>query len=233
MRTWKTSGGCKVIQLMSGRCNVFMLSNGDKNILIDTGRKNSWDKLSAQIEETNVTHFDALILTHTHFDHVENASKVKEKYKTQVIVHQSEGDFLKRGDSPLPQGTILPTRFLISHFGDRLQPVFKYDECDFDILVDSKFDLSSFGFNAYVLHTPGHSCGSLSVIVDDEIAIVGDAMLGVYVGTVFPPFADNVSQMIESWRILLDTGCHTFLPAHGTANSRELLQKCYESRVNS
>jgi glyoxylase-like metal-dependent hydrolase (beta-lactamase superfamily II) len=51
------------------------------------------------------------------------------------------------------------------------------------------FLIGSAGFDAYLLNTPGHSPGSLSVFVGHEIAVVGDAMFGVAPRSVFPPFA--------------------------------------------
>lgn len=72
-----------------------------------------------------------------------------------------------------------------------------------------------------------HEEGSISVIIDNEIAIVGDTMFGVLFGSVFSPFADNVQSIIKSWKRLLDTNCKWFLPSHGTGNSRVLLQSQY------
>jgi len=66
------------------------------------------------------------------------------------------------------------------------------------------------------------------VIIDDEIAIVGDAMFGVFRGSVLPPFALDLGLMTESWKRLLDTGCSIFLPAHGTKRGREVLQRQYD-----
>ncbi len=65
----------------------------------------------------------------------------------------------------------------------------------------------------------------MSLIVDDEIAIVGDAMFGIFPGSIFPPFGDDKLQITQSWKLLLETGCRLFLPAHGTANSREQVEK--------
>jgi glyoxylase-like metal-dependent hydrolase (beta-lactamase superfamily II) len=97
--------------------------------------------------------------------------------------------------------------------------------------VDNLLDLNDLGINACIMHTPGHTSGSISVIVDDEIAIVGDTMFGVFGGSVFPPFAENVLQMIQSWGKLLQTNCKVFIPSHGTANSRSLVEKDYVKRV--
>ena len=98
-------------------------------------------------------------------------------------------------------------------------------------MVDSSFDLKELGLNATIIPTPGHSIGSMSVIIADEIAIVGDSMFGVFRGSVFPPYAIDVKQMIDSWGVLLATDCSVFLPAHGSARNRSLLQKDYDKRI--
>ncbi len=79
-----------------------------------------------------------------------------------------------------------------------------------------------------IINTPGHSIDSISIIIDDEIAIVGDTLFGKFKNSVFPPFADDVSVMIESWGKLLQTGCKLFLPGHGGEVNRRLLQKEYD-----
>ena len=65
----------------------------------------------------------------------------------------------------------------------------------------------------------------MSLIIDDEIAIVGDAMFGVLKKSIYPPYADNSKELINSWEKLLSTNCKLFLPAHGSANSRKQLKQ--------
>lgn len=230
MKCWSTKSGQKIYQILSGRSNSFVLSNGGQYILIDTGRENKWNILKRRLVEIQLKEncFSALILTHTHFDHAENAYRIKEIYKTNLIVHKSEADFISSGNNPAIHGTNLITKFITHMLGTQLLQFVKYKPVDYDITVEDKYDLSRFGFNAYIIHTPGHSIGSISVIVDNEIAIVGDAMFGVFKYSVFPPFAEQPENMIRSWKKLLDTGCSLFIPAHGTANSRQLLQREYE-----
>ncbi len=43
-----------------------------------------------------------------------------------------------------------------------------------DILVDDTLDLSPYGVAARVIFTPGHTPGSVSILTDDQQAIVGD-----------------------------------------------------------
>jgi glyoxylase-like metal-dependent hydrolase (beta-lactamase superfamily II) len=207
---------------------VFLVSNGVNCILVDTSVKNKWGVLNKKISklcEEGVV-LTSLILTHSHFDHAGNATSVKEKYDVKVIAHRNEADYLIKGKTSLPRGTILLTKWF-DVFGEKATQLVKYEPVKCDVLIDDTYDLNEMGFNAYIMHTPGHSEGSISIIIDNEIAIVGDAMFGVLKGSVLPFFADNTKTMINSWKKLLDTRCLQFLPSHGTENSRELLQKQY------
>ncbi len=215
---------------MSGRSNVFLLSNGENNILIDTGPKLKWDKLETRLRHLNVKTVECLILTHTHYDHAENAARIREKYSARVIVHKDEASYLESGENILPDGTNFITRTIVSLFAKRFLSAARYEPCRHDFLVDSVFDLTEFGFNAYVMHTPGHTAGSMSVIIDDEVAFVGDTMFGVFKWSVFPPYANDIKQMICSWGSLLETKCSLFIPGHGSVNDRLLVQKCYNKR---
>lgn len=231
MKKWKTISGYEIIQILSGRSNVFLLTNGENNILIDTSVSRLWTRIQKQLDRLGINKLDCLILTHAHFDHAANANRIKNKFKALVIVQKEEAGYLSDGDNVLPDGTTIFTRTIVNVLGKRFFSGFKYEPCSYDLLVDSSLDLKSFGFNAYLMHTPGHTIGSMSFIIDDEIAIVGDTMFGVFKWSVFPPYAEDKGLMIKSWGKLLETKCIKFLPSHGTANSRFLVQKDYNQRI--
>ncbi len=230
MKTWETKSGTKITRVLAGRSNVYLISKGDKNVLVDTSPANRWKKLDRHLRHSGLDHLDALVLTHTHFDHAGNAARLQEKYKAPVIVHRSEGAFLARGEGIIPKGTNFLGRLLIEGIGKNLAPRLECPPCRPDILVDEDLSLADFGFSACIVHTPGHSPGSQSVVVDDEIALVGDAMFGILPWSVFPPFAADAGQMVESWGKLLATNCRLFLPSHGTENPRGLVLKDYNRR---
>jgi glyoxylase-like metal-dependent hydrolase (beta-lactamase superfamily II) len=192
-----------------------------------------WKTLQKRLESLKIEKINLLILTHSHFDHAANAAKIKEKYKAQVIIHQSEAQFLVSGDNILPTGTNLITRFMVRNFAKQFRSFALYQPCNFDYTVDDIYDLSNYGFNAYLIHTPGHTQGSISLIIDNEVALVGDTMFGVFWWTVFPPFASDQNQILNSWDRLLQTKCKIFIPSHGHANSRSLIQKDFNKRLNT
>jgi hydroxyacylglutathione hydrolase len=230
MRIFHTKSGYTVSNILPGRSNVFLLSDGCKNILIDTSPGNKWEKLKKTLTSLNIRKIHYLILTHTHYDHAGNSAKLKSEYEAIIIVNKREAEYLENGKTSLVNGTVLFTRLIVKKLFPILAPKLNYEPCQPDILVDQRFDLFDFGFNAYILHTPGHSPGSQSVIIDDEIALAGDSMFGVFPGSIFPPFADKEDQLITSWGKLLETNCHSFFPSHGTPNKRELVQREYKKR---
>jgi hydroxyacylglutathione hydrolase len=225
MKTWMTTGSFKIINILSGRSNVFFVTDGTTNILVDTSPKFMRGRLFQNLRKLDIKHIDYLVLTHSHFDHVANAAVIKEKYGARVIIHESERKNLETGKNPLIKGTNPFAMLIIWLFIRNFDKYFNFESCLADEVVGEHFYLPGFNKRIYLLHTPGHTPGSMSLIVDDEIALVGDAMFGIFPASVFPPFALNEEQLRRSWAKLLETGCRLFLPAHGSANSRELVER--------
>jgi hydroxyacylglutathione hydrolase len=83
------------------------------------------------------------------------------------------------------------------------------------------------------MHFLGHTQWSISLIIENEIALVGDTMFGVFPWTAFPPFASDESLMVNSWEKLVETKCKVFIPSHGAANSRDLVEKDFKKRAKT
>lgn len=225
MKKWLTTNACTIHQITHGRSNSYLVLDGNDSVLVDTGpkgsRKDLMEKLDDLLGERDLS---CLVLTHTHYDHAENASIIKKQYNTRIVVHKNEAKHLKQGCSPIPCGTNFITRLLMV-VGRKINRLSQYESANPDILVDDKYQLTP---RSYLLHTPGHTEGSMSLIVDNGVALVGDALFGVFSWSIFPPFADDVPTMINSWDKLIKTGCKTYLPGHGSENSKKLLIKQYE-----
>jgi len=227
MNHWRTRNGIEIFQVLNRRSNSYLVCTENKKILVDTGRESALSRLWINIGALNLKpeNIEILILTHTHYDHCQNAFAIKEQTNCKIIASEKEASCSENGFTPLPKGTFPITR-IISDLGTLIgQKSFGYKPFVSDVLVTDELDLKE--FNISIISTGGHSNGSISILVDNEIAIVGDAMLGVFKESVFPPFADNTKEMVKSWGRLLETTCHTFLPGHGYEIKRELLQKEY------
>ncbi|HEY3390533.1 MAG TPA: MBL fold metallo-hydrolase [Prolixibacteraceae bacterium] len=231
MRKWKTKNGCEIFQVLNRRSNSYLICTENGNILVDTGRESAYIQLQKNMDSINFNqeNINLLILTHTHYDHCQNAAVIKEKANCKILMSEYEACYPKFGYTPLPGGTFAITRF-ISNLGNRIgQRRFGYNPFIPEMLVTDKLDLVTCKIS--IISTNGHSSGSISVIIDNEIAVVGDAMIGVFSKSIFPPFADDINKMIISWGKLLETTCQVFLPGHGKEIKRELLQSEFDKYV--
>ncbi|KAF5070733.1 Hydroxyacylglutathione hydrolase [anaerobic digester metagenome] len=225
MKKFTSSRGTGIFSIAGGRSNVFLVHSGDKKILVDTGPRFMQKIVIRRLKKLGIQTIDYLVLTHTHFDHAANARAIKHFFNARVIVHVSEEEFLKSGDSPVPAGTNLFTGWLTGNFGKLANRMVKYQGCDADITIDHLLILSEDLKNIQIIHTPGHSAGSVSVIIDNEIALAGDTLFGTYPGSCFPPFADDRKLLFTSWELLLKTGCRVFFPSHGSVRTREQVSR--------
>lgn len=220
--------GTSIYTLTPARCNIYVVSRNSRLILIDTGISFDRSRIEHALTRRGIVP-EAIVLTHTHFDHAGNAAWLAREYGAEVVVQEAESDSLASGDTPIPSGTYTLTKGIVS-IGRKIAPAFKYDPCTADHIFGDTFDLNRFGINGYVLHTPGHSPGGATTVIDDVVAVAGDSIIGTMPGSPFPPFADDVDELMRSWKKLLDTGCHTFLPGHGRPVSREQLLTEYDRR---
>jgi glyoxylase-like metal-dependent hydrolase (beta-lactamase superfamily II) len=95
-------------------------------------------------------------------------------------------------------------------------------------LEDGGLSLEEFGIPAQVVYTPGHTLGSLSILLENGDAIVGDlAMSAKYLrlspGT--PIFAEDAGMIKPSWKKLLDLGAKQIFPAHGKPFSADIFRE--------
>lgn len=226
MRQWTTkNNGYKVYRLLFHISNVFLIVAGSKTILVDTSNRYCRKRIKRKLDQLHITHIDYLILTHTHYDHASNARFIQDTYGAKVIAHEEGIDALRNGCSQVPQGTIgitrLVSRFVRKYINRRLD----YGCCEPDIILKDSFHLQQEGVNIRIIHTPGHSADSVSILVDDEIAIAGDALFGVFPHSVFPPFADDIPCLVASWQKLLATPARLYLPAHGFEKRKNRFEK--------
>lgn len=226
MKTWITRKGATIIRILSGRCNCYLIRKGKITILVDTGvgrnRMKLYRRLKTVLQRDEGLGY--LLLTHTHFDHAANTKFVKEMFNPMVMVHEYEIQNLKAGFSSIPAGTGFITRPLMDLGRRYLKNIGKFEALTPDITVSGTL-LLEHNPGLKVISTPGHSFGSLCLVLDDEIVLAGDTLFGVFPGRTLPPFGDDITLLMQSWKLLLDTSGRLFLPGHGMPRTREQLRR--------
>lgn len=213
-----------IIKISPAKCNVWLIINGDKSILVDAGYSGKINEFEHRIVDHGLKPRDItmIVMTHTHFDHSCGLKELKEFTGARVIVNENEAGYLEKGYCPLPHGTRWYSG-IISWLGRNIvYGIGKFPPVSPDIITKSKLDLTRYGMEGYIIPTPGHTSGSQSIIIGEN-AFVGDDMFGIFRNTILPPFADDIDKLYKSWQVLLDTGCNYFYAGHGKVIERNRL----------
>lgn len=160
----------------------------------------------------------AIIITHCHWDHIGCAKELKEITGAKIVVHKNEKDLLTKGELAAPPGVTRWGR-LFGAILFRWSNKIPLKPCGVDVVIEEEeVSLEEYGIKGKIVFTPGHSPGSISVVLDSGEAFVGDmAMNGLplTVGPSLPIFADDVPALKNSWQKLVHIGVKKIYPAHG------------------
>jgi hydroxyacylglutathione hydrolase len=170
-------------------------------------------KLSIRPEQIKL-----IVLTHGHWDHISSVKDIKEKTGAKIAIHEKEKEWLEKGLKRMPPGVNLWGRFL-SKAMTMCLPLIEVVAAPVDIVIGNEgFSLEAYGISGRVIHTPGHSSGSVSVLLDTGDFFVGDMAMNEFPLSLrpgLPIFAEDFDKLKESWRTLLDRGAKTVYPSHG------------------
>jgi hydroxyacylglutathione hydrolase len=221
-----------IIAIPMKTSNSYLIVLGGKGILVDTGYKGNKKNLKIALEKNNLTFLDIvlIVLTHTHYDHVASLDEIKELSASKVLVHAAEKEYLERGMTPSPKGTMWFSKIIFGIGSTLIASNSRYQPVSSEIVVNGEYNLGMYIPSAKVIPTPGHTDGSISLVIGNEVAFVGDTLFNFIPGTVFPPFANNVSELLKSWGKLINTGCKTFYPGHGKPIPLQKLKDSYTKK---
>ena len=162
---------------------------------------------------------DLIIVTHPHWDHVGAAVPLHEATGAPIAVHRADMEWLREGKLVWPKGVTKWGKFFRTAVAPLMLPFVRVPAIAPDlVLEDDGLDLQPYGIEGRVVHTPGHSPGSVSVVLPSGEAFVGDlAMNGppMCLHPSFGVFAHQPELVPASWRRLLELGVRTVYPAHG------------------
>lgn len=173
------------VGLVAENTYIFRREGSDRALIVDPG--DEAPKLLGAIEELGAT-LEAILLTHTHFDHVGAVAPVARATGAEVWVPRIERPVLADIMSFVPWPGFGP-----------------FESWDAEHDIDGGETLQLAGFDIEVLFTPGHSPGHVTFWIPDESAVFsGDVLFQGSVGRVDLPGGDGPTLM-SSIRTLVET----------------------------
>ncbi|WP_423148576.1 MBL fold metallo-hydrolase [Rubrolithibacter danxiaensis] len=227
----------QVIQLSVlpfGMINSYLIKGPKKHVLVDAGVPGSEQKILKQLLEFRIKPSDIglLIITHGHLDHFGSAKELKDILGIPVLIHEQDSAAISSGKSLAD--TLKPTRAYWNLLKWKLsKDAASPFEPDILLKEDDEFDLHSFGIKGKIIHTPGHTKGSLSIVLENGEAIIMDlASAGIFLGGIafhsrmkHPPFHDDRKAVKQSILRILAMNTGKFYLGHGNPVNRKLLKK--------
>lgn len=180
--------------------NYYLLEIKTGKLLIDCGWPGTLPKFLAELKRKGVSikEIKYLLVTHFHPDHAGITQDLK-KLGIKLILLESQVNFI----APFAEyfkGKNLPYMAITQN--DNL--ILKFE--------DSRKFLEGIGLNGEIISTPGHSDDSVSLILENGFAFIGDLHPWIVVSE-----EDHITR--QSWDKIYQYKISRIFPAHGTPSA--------------
>jgi glyoxylase-like metal-dependent hydrolase (beta-lactamase superfamily II) len=176
--------------------NYWVVSAGVSRLLVDLGWPGSMGRMRASLRRKDVPIEEIRygLATHYHIDHAGLAQELKLAGVPLLVLDVQEHAI------PLMKTHIKQQ--------DQYLDVTIHDNVTISF-AESRPILEQIGIPGEVVHTPGHSDDSISLLLDDGSAFTGDLTHPAFIGM------EDAAVVSRSWQLLRERGATRVYPGHG------------------
>jgi len=216
-----------IYQLSALGAGVFALIEGGQVVMIDAGLRITPRVVADFLDDNHLNNEDIshILITHHHPDHVSGLARLQTVTRALVGAHVEDAPYImgqKKAPNPAQNAVV---KGIFTPF----TPLFRARPAPVDLLFQDGALIDFMG-GVEVVHTPGHTGGSLSYFLPQKgIVFVGDAMQRSW-GKLSTPsgmFTESMEQakasMIRLSRLDFDTLCLSHFPPTRKRAKKELL----------
>jgi hydroxyacylglutathione hydrolase len=171
-----TPSGIAIVRLPLRNSNAYLV-RAPRPFVIDAGSQGEGDTIVQMVEAVGVKAKDvhAVIATHGHCDH-RGAAPELQRRGLPIWLGAGDSPMARAGRNDELRPTSVGARFIHLLFSDRCEPF------EPNVQLDQKRTLAEFGIEDEVFPLPGHTPGSVVIVLEGRTAFVGDILLGGNLG---------------------------------------------------
>ncbi len=218
-----------IFTLFTGIANTHLITNERGVYIVDAGMPHQARRIIGKVRQLGYAPNDVrlILITHGHIDHAGSAVALKHLTGAPIAMHRGDVRLTTTPSLKIPPGRNATTEIigrLMRTFG-WVMPLETFAP---DILLEEGQSLHEFGLDARIVHTPGHTLGSITLITNEGAAFVGDAILNL-VRVSFPLFWEDAKAAYESACKIRSLEPRVCYPAHGRAFDLNALEEFVEN----
>ena len=206
---------------------AYLIESPNGLVLVDTGAPGNESKILKKMKEIGRADLKLILITHAHFDHYGCAKSLRETTGAPIAVHRADAHAMTKGQTPL--GEVRSWGRVGKIFLSVAKIIWRTEQTPGDIIVDEGFSLKRFGINAVVLHMPGHTPGSICLVLENNYVFVADLLSSRPWLHVQSYYAHDWPQVDDSLERLKQLKPIMIFPGHGKpflGSKLENLQTC-------
>lgn len=162
-----------ITRIKGGTDNCYIVYDGKNAILFDTASKENLQQVS---DECSKYDLKLIVLSHPHFDHAENADALSKKFNVPVAYNEKDDGIFDDYDSQ-PLHSYGLVGFVVLKASLKVLSRTKVTRPQNRFFVKEGDTLAEYGFpDIKVTELPGHSKGSIGLLVADDALLAGDAL---------------------------------------------------------
>lgn len=151
---------------------AYLIESQAGMILVDAGLRGEEQSVLKKMNELEREDLLLIFITHAHLDHYGSAAELRRLTGAPIAVHHQDEEAMALGETRIGSarniGRALKAVLPLVH------PLLRPEPAHADLVFEDGFHLGEYGFDAKVLHTPGHTNGSSCLVVQDRLAFAGD-----------------------------------------------------------
>ncbi len=212
----------------AGIANVHLIDDGRGVVVVDACWQGFAPRILRRVARLGYQPRDVrlILLTHVHVDHAGSAAELRRRTGAPIAIHRDDAHLALAGKHAMPLGrgwAGLSSKWLIEKSGYEM----KYEAFTPDIWLEEGQTLGDFGIEGYVVHTPGHTRGSVTLALEDGVTLIGDALINlIKVG--YPMYWEEPELARESGRKIQGLKPRILYSGHGRAFSGADLDRYLE-----